>query len=233
VNWSIGQGHFERIGYWNRDPDSALRRFPTDQLAIEGCAGQPNVQLGDLDIPARPEFVKLLNGMLAPDDYVPETGEEPQEEVVRSGPLVLETVDNFEEQLWSESIRPRLAHAPREISELIRTSLKAHQKESFQWQVSAWEAGLPGILNADEQGLGKTLQTITFLTWLKENTANRQSAQRGPILIVAPTSLLENWEQEVSQHVDEPGLGQPIPSSSRVDRRTLTKGPTQLNEHTR
>ena len=37
--------------------------------------------------------------------------------------------------------------------------------------------------------------------------AHKDAAQRGPVLVVAPTSLLENWEQEVARHVDEPGLG--------------------------
>lgn len=65
------------------------------------------------------------------------------------------------------------------------------------------------ILNADEQGLGKTLQTISFLRWLKENNAvsTDQGKERGPILIVAPTSLLENWNAEVEQHTDSEGLG--------------------------
>ena len=37
--------------------------------------------------------------------------------------------------------------------------------------------------------------------------AHKDAAQRGPVLVVAPTSLLENWEQEVARHVDKPGLG--------------------------
>lgn len=74
--------------------------------------------------------------------------------------------------------------------------------------MSAWRAGLPSVLNADEQGLGKTLQTIAFLTWLKAHMAQPAAADRGPILIVAPTSLLRNWEQEVEAHVEgSRGLG--------------------------
>lgn len=66
---------------------------------------------------------------------------------------------------------------------------------------------MPGVLNADEQGLGKTLQTIAFLVWLNDHMKSDPGAKRGPFLIVAPTSLLENWEQEVSSHVERPGLG--------------------------
>jgi SNF2 family DNA or RNA helicase len=73
--------------------------------------------------------------------------------------------------------------------------------------MQAWTAGLPGILNADEQGLGKTLQTIAFLTWLKAHMKQSAAESRGPILIVAPTSLLRNWEQEVETHVEGRGFG--------------------------
>lgn len=66
---------------------------------------------------------------------------------------------------------------------------------------------MPGILNADEQGLGKALQTIAFLTWLKEHMKQPGAANRGPMLIVAPTSLLRNREQEVESHVEGRGFG--------------------------
>ncbi|NVK20683.1 MAG: DEAD/DEAH box helicase [Methylocystaceae bacterium] len=69
------------------------------------------------------------------------------------------------------------------------------------------ERRIPGILNADEQGLGKTLQTIAFLTWLKEHMKQPGAANRGPMLIVAPTSLLRNREQEVESHVEGRGFG--------------------------
>ena len=60
----------------------------------------------------------------------------------------------------------------------IRTALKAHQVESLHWKINAWKAGLPGVLNADEQGLGKTLQTIAFLRWLKDHMARTDAEHR-------------------------------------------------------
>jgi SNF2 family DNA or RNA helicase len=47
-----------------------------------------------------------------------------------------------------------------------------------------------GIL-ADQMGLGKTVQTIGFLSHLKDNGIN------GPFLIVVPLSTLSNWKNEV------------------------------------
>jgi SNF2 family DNA or RNA helicase len=82
--------------------------------------------------------------------------------------------------------------------------------DSFRWKLDAWAAGLPGVLNADEQGLGKTLQAIAFLAWMKENMSRAEGGRTGPVLVVAPTSLLENWELEVDKHLRAPALGNVI-----------------------
>lgn len=126
---------------------------------------------------------------------------------VQEGPIILETLDNFDEVSWYSGLAPRQPSIPVALPASIRTPLHQHQMESFDWATRAWLAGLPGILNADEQGLGKTLQTIAFLAWLKENMKQAVSATRGPILIVAPTSLLRTWEQEVETHVEGRGFG--------------------------
>lgn len=179
----------------------ALRTRTEEAIARK----EQTISVGDLDVPARPDFLELLDQSIDPEGVTEPKRDDA--EIVTKGSLVLDTVDNFEDARWVAAIRPRRALVAPRVPSIIRTAMKAHQKDSFDWQVKAWSAGLPGILNADEQGLGKTLQTIAFLIWLKENTADRTCTQRGPILVVAPTSLLENWEQEVRQHVEEPGLG--------------------------
>ncbi|WP_390910869.1 SNF2-related protein [Pseudosulfitobacter sp. SM2401] len=123
------------------------------------------------------------------------------------GPIILDTLDNFEELSWHAELEPRTPTLPFVLPETITTTLRNHQTEGFDWATRAWQSGLPGILNADEQGLGKTLQTLSFLAWLKEHMKSSDAAIRGPILIVAPTSLLRNWEQEVETHVAARGFG--------------------------
>lgn len=131
--------------------------------------------------------------------------EEGEEKV--PGPIILGTVDNSEQLEWFADLAPRKPAGGLALPSAVTTALKQHQTEGFNWAVDAWCQGLPGILNADEQGLGKTLQTIAFLSWLKEQTAVPTTAARGPILVVAPTSLLVNWEEEVVKHLERGGFG--------------------------
>lgn len=172
--------------------------------AIE--TGEPSIAVGDVVLPARSEALRLIDQMLAARTEH-QTREQEELESRRSGPIVLDTLQNLDELRWQAKLRPRHAAIGDTLPAVIQTPLKEHQTSSFEWQVEAWKSGLPGILNADEQGLGKTLQTIAFLAWLKDHMAKAADGARGPVLVVAPTSLLQNWEQEVELHVRKPGLG--------------------------
>jgi len=170
--------------------------------AIE--AGQVSVQRDGLEVPARPETLSTIFARLDRDVQ----GEDDDGDLPgASGPVVLESKSNLKDLQWFAKLKPRHV-ANRSLPPLIKTPLKPHQVSSFEWQLAAWEAGLPGVLNADEQGLGKTLQTIAFLSWLQSEM--KSPSQRRPLLVVAPTSLLLNWEQEVERHLEEPGLGRVI-----------------------
>jgi SNF2 family DNA or RNA helicase len=69
--------------------------------------------------------------------------------------------------------------------------------------------GRPGVLLADDMGLGKTLQALVFLVYVKE-AMNKGLVRRAPVLIVAPTGLLSNWEHEHLLHLNFPGLGRVV-----------------------
>ncbi|MBF0121425.1 MAG: restriction endonuclease [Desulfobacterales bacterium] len=51
-----------------------------------------------------------------------------------------------------------------------------------------------GVLLADDMGLGKTLQLLYLIAWVFE-----KFNPIDPVLVVAPVSLLENWEKEVKK----------------------------------
>ena len=108
---------------------------------------------------------------------------------------------------YSQDYSPRELYAMTVLPETIKTKLKKHQEDSFDWQVNSYKHGLPGILNADDQGLGKTLQSISFLAWLQKNQLAQGKDWIKPVLIVAPTSLLRNWQEEVDIHMSGDKLG--------------------------
>ncbi len=81
------------------------------------------------------------------------------------------------------------AKQPAHIPDTLENVLRPYQKEGFRWLKALDDAGFGGIL-ADDMGLGKTLQIITLLC-----------ADEGalPSLVVCPTSLVLNWENEIKK----------------------------------
>ena len=176
-------------------------------------SGDQTIHYAGTTLPATPETIATIDSQLKrleieKQQHSPVDADGKDSfKTPNKGPIILGTLTNFDDVNWETKIKPRQALLSALVPDTIRTSLKQHQIESLKWQIEAWKAGLPGVLNADEQGLGKTLQTIAFMTWLKSNLALPDAKIRGPALVVAPTSLLENWEQEVANHVVEPGFG--------------------------
>ncbi len=75
----------------------------------------------------------------------------------------------------------------------LKADLRPYQKKGFSWLAFLHNLGAGGIL-ADDMGLGKTLQTIALLTWAK----GKEKKQK-PSLVVAPTSVVPNWEREIQK----------------------------------
>ncbi len=76
--------------------------------------------------------------------------------------------------------------APR-LPEDLRAELRPYQVDGVRWLQFLAHAGLGGIL-ADDMGLGKTLQTLAAV-----------DGADGPVLVVAPTSVLRNWAAELDR----------------------------------
>ncbi|MDH3624506.1 MAG: SNF2-related protein [Myxococcales bacterium] len=79
----------------------------------------------------------------------------------------------------------------------LKATLRPYQKDGFNWLVFLHEINSGGIL-ADDMGLGKTVQAIALLTWAKGKYKRKLN------LVVAPTSVVPNWEREI--HKFAPGL---------------------------
>lgn len=72
----------------------------------------------------------------------------------------------------------------------LQTELRDYQKKGLDWLQFLRGFGFNGLL-ADDMGLGKTVQTLAHL--LHEKEIHRPSL---PTLIIAPTSLMGNWQRE-------------------------------------
>ncbi|HEY8128681.1 MAG TPA: SNF2-related protein, partial [Hyphomicrobium sp.] len=104
--------------------------------------------------------------------------------------------------------------------------LKTHQLSGVAWLQHLFQSApqhCRGAVLADDMGLGKTLQLLTFLAWVFE-----RDPALPPALIVAPVSLLENWEKEAKKFLLPGALslltayGDSI-SSLRVPRDSIDK----------
>ena len=75
--------------------------------------------------------------------------------------------------------------------------MRDYQVQGLNWLISLYENGINGIL-ADEMGFGKTLQTISFLGYLRF-----LRGVKGPHLIAVPKSTINNWAREFAQWIPE------------------------------
>ncbi|KAI9006454.1 putative helicase [Hyaloraphidium curvatum] len=81
---------------------------------------------------------------------------------------------------------------PRQPALVTGGLMRDYQLFGTEWMITLYENGFNGIL-ADEMGLGKTIQTIAFIAHLRGMNV------QGPILIVGPLSVLDNWIAEFAR----------------------------------
>lgn len=107
-------------------------------------------------------------------------------EVLGMGDLPVEINEEYEEQLAliqeADALDPQLPSG-------LEATLRDYQKEGFRWMTRLAHWGAGGCL-ADDMGLGKTLQTIAFML---------DRADKGPSLVIAPTSVVPGWEKEIAR----------------------------------
>jgi len=97
------------------------------------------------------------------------------------------------------------------VSENLDGIMRGYQKTGFKWMKTLASYGMGGIL-ADDMGLGKTIQAISFIESLEPGSK---------CLVVAPTSLVYNWRDEVEKFA--PSLTVAIISGTPQERAALLK----------
>ncbi|MEQ8238024.1 MAG: DEAD/DEAH box helicase, partial [Cyclobacteriaceae bacterium] len=179
-------------------------------LEIQITVGDERVALKDVrkSILAKEQFIKLGNGKLA---VLPEEWLKRLEKYLRVGKIDNDNIQisklrfNVLDELFDELNTPALAMEIAEKKQKlqqyqkiqenalpeINASLRDYQVDGYNWLHFLHEFGWGGIL-ADDMGLGKTLQMITFLKSLVDRGMSNH-------LVVVPTSLLFNWENEINK----------------------------------
>ncbi|KAK9839496.1 hypothetical protein WJX81_005727 [Elliptochloris bilobata] len=112
-----------------------------------------------------------------------------------------------------------------ELLPLIEGELRQYQLKGVKWLISLYQNGLNGIL-ADQMGLGKTVQTIGFLSHL------RSKGVHGPFMVVGPLSTLPNWVSEFARWC--PSMPCILYHGTKAERQALRskRMPSgKMNEH--
>jgi non-specific serine/threonine protein kinase len=105
----------------------------------------------------------------------------------------------------------------------LKGELRDYQRAGFNWLNFLKEFTFGGVL-ADDMGLGKTVQTLALV----QNEINKNKI---PILIVAPTSVLFNWQREIEKFT--PGIDYILHYGTKRTRdvRRLRKKPLILTTY--
>ncbi|MFP4268414.1 MAG: DEAD/DEAH box helicase [Spirochaetaceae bacterium] len=113
---------------------------------------------------------------------------------------------------------------------LAESSLRPYQVYGVQWMEHLCGHEIGGCL-ADEMGLGKTVQVISLLRRAFEDRID------GPVLIIAPRSLIWNWAKELERFAPElpvyihygPDRGKQEPSSGEKRIILTTYSTTRID----
>ncbi|MFC5652690.1 DEAD/DEAH box helicase [Paenibacillus solisilvae] len=132
----------------------------------------------------------LLGGSEDPEGGSPEQQQENEERVQLEVELN-EHLLRLISQLGQQTEWPSLA-----IPSGLQAELRTYQRDGFAWLAFLRRFGLGACL-ADDMGLGKTVQFIAYLLHLKES--NPDAAAEVPSLLICPTSVLGNWQKELSR----------------------------------
>ncbi|GAA0147661.1 damaged DNA-binding protein [Lithospermum erythrorhizon] len=90
-----------------------------------------------------------------------------------------------------------IVHVPASIN----CRLMMHQREGVKFLYNLYRNNHGGVLG-DDMGLGKTIQTIAFLAAVFGKDGDLGSTElekKGPVLIVGPSSVIQNWLDEFSK----------------------------------
>ena len=119
---------------------------------------------------------------------------------------------------WHRSLErlESLADWTPEQPDALDAKLRDYQLDGYRWLARLSQWGVGGVL-ADDMGLGKTVQALGVLLDRKDE---------GPALVIAPTSVGDNWVRECERFT--PDLSAKLYRDSDRDDLIKTAGPGDL-----
>jgi len=111
---------------------------------------------------------------------------------------------------------------PQEFSQpqAFHGTLRPYQVRGYSWLSFFRKWGLGACL-ADDMGLGKTIQALALIQkeW--------ESGERRPVLLICPTSVVNNWQKEASRFTPE----LPVMVHHGIERKKNKEFKTKAMEH--
>ncbi len=105
-------------------------------------------------------------------------------------------VEEVEADGWIGEMMGRLRgegrYRPEEPPNGFDGALRPYQERGYSWLAFLRQWGLGACL-ADDMGLGKTIQTLALLQ------RERERGEKRPVLLVCPTSVVQNWVREAAR----------------------------------
>jgi len=106
------------------------------------------------------------------------------------------TVDTIEVDGWLNELLEKLTER-KKIRQLrqpkdFNGKLRHYQRRGYSWLSFLRQWGLGACL-ADDMGLGKTIQSLALIV------RERESGEKRPVLLICPTSVVNNWRKEAEK----------------------------------
>ena len=178
--------------------------------------GEQKVTIADVKkaLANRQQFVQLSDGTLGilPEEWIKKyallfrVGEGKQNQL-RLSKYHMSVIDELYENRSEEELVVRLEEkydqlrSFKQIKEIpipehLINILRPYQEHGYYWLNYLSEIGWGGIL-ADDMGLGKTVQALSYLHYYRKHHGKLNA------LVVCPTTLMFNWENEIKKFTPE------------------------------
>lgn len=144
------------------------------------------------------KFIALTNNLKKQLQELRYVGEEDKNgfKVHNLGSHMLSTLAQQVEDLdvddkWKTRVKQldKVSLSKPKLPTTLQADLRDYQKDGFDWMHRLAQLDMGACL-ADDMGLGKTVQALSMLLTY---------AEKGPCLVVAPTSVCHNWHQEIEK----------------------------------